>query len=70
MARLGLAAATAHGLESLRSFEGMEQPHAPGAITNPSAYKDPAKKSAAPKNLPKFGFGGGSFGNPTRGFTP
>ena len=67
--QLGLAAATAHGLESLRAFEGMEMPHAPGAITNPSAYREPAKKSGPGQALPKFaaGFGGA---NPTRSFTP
>ena len=76
--QIGFAAATAHGLESLRAFEGMSQPHAAGAITNPSAYKDPSKKSAAPQEearqqekpkpamLPSFGTG---FGNPTRGFS-
>ena len=58
---------TRHGLESLRTFEGMQQPHALGAIANPQAYRDPAKKSA-PK-VPTFAAAGG-FGNPTRKFTP
>lgn len=65
--QLGLTAATAHGLESLRSFEGMDQSHAAGAITNPAAYRDPAKKSG-PGSMPKFS--SSSFGNPTRGFSP
>ena len=66
-----LTAATSYGLEGLRAFEGMQQPHAAGAITNPAAYRDPAKKSgpgaqAASSTAPKFA---GSFGNPTRGFS-
>ena len=63
---LGLAAGTTYGLESLRTFEGMALPHAPGAIVNPAAYRDPAKKSA----VPKFAAGGSGFGNPTRAFVP
>ena len=64
---------TTYGLESLRAFEGMKQPHALGAITNPSAYRDPAKKSgqgaAVPSRTPVFA-AAGSFSNPTRKFTP
>ena len=63
--QLGVSAGTTYGLESLRAFEGMALPHDPGAIVNPSAYREPAKKSA----VPKFA-AGGSFGNPTRSFTP
>ena len=58
-----ITASTMHGLESLRLLEGKDQPHAPGAITNPIAYREPERKSAMP------GFTA-SFGNPTRGFTP
>ena len=74
---------TAHGLESLRSFEGMAGKHAPGAITNPAAYAEPSRKSAPAVGMPaadlmvsKFAqFGGSSsssmsFGNPTRKFAP
>ena len=72
---------TAHGLESLRAFEGMKQPHALGAITNPSAYSDPARKSApathatsatfalSARPLPAFA-AASAFGNPTRKFAP
>ena len=62
---------TAHGLESLRRFEGMRAPHGLGAITNPKAYQDPSRKSApsAKGALPAFSSAGG-FGNPTRKFSP
>ena len=71
-----LHAGVAHGLESLRRFEGMASPHAPGAITNPSAYADPARKSApSVQKNEKFAslFSGSSaagFSNPTRKFVP
>ncbi len=42
----GLATAAGHGLESLRAKEGMAQPHAPGAITNPRFY-DTSRNNAA-----------------------
>ena len=70
-----LHAGVAHGLESLRRFEGMESPHAPGAITNPSAYSDPARKSAPAAHgraakLASLFDSSSSIGNPTRRFTP
>ena len=34
-----LRAGTSYGLESLRLSEGLQQPHAPGAITNHSSYQ-------------------------------
>ena len=61
----------------------MDAPHAAGAITNPDAYRQPTKKSAAPEShsgaaaaaskkatapaASKFAFAG-SLGNPTRKF--
>ncbi|KAL1519233.1 hypothetical protein AB1Y20_003492 [Prymnesium parvum] len=63
-----LADGTAHGLEALRAFEGRDKAHALGAITNPQAYRDPARKSAPAVSISKFS--GSNFGNPTRKFSP
>lgn len=79
-----LTAGTSYGLEGLRLLEGMEQPHAAGAITNPTAYQNPSRKTAAPAKKPtttaaksllkSLGSSGGAgatgFGNPTRKFAP
>ena len=75
-----ITAGTSYGLEGLRLLEGMDTPHAAGAITNPSAYRDPTRKSAGPQAaeekssaasglLKSFG-ASSSFGNPTRKFAP
>lgn len=40
---------TAHGLEALRTFEGRDEAHQLGAIANPKAYQNPARKSAPSK---------------------
>ncbi len=81
-----LQAGVAHGLESLRHFEGMQSPHAPGAITNPTAYapgavtnptnaanvaRKPATSSGtAAKMVNLFSTSSSGFGNPTRKFAP
>ena len=61
-----VVAGTSYGLESLRAHEGLAQPHAPGAITNPRApqYADPTRFADPARKFP----GGASFGNPTRKF--
>jgi len=59
-----LRAGTGYGLESLRLSEGLQQPHDPGAITNPSSYKpggiaNPSKALpfSKPASAPGIGFG-------------
>ena len=77
---------TSYGLEGLRLLEGMEAPHDAGAIVNPAAYRDPARKSAGPGGrasvgkappsgaaaglLKSLGTGKSAFGKPTRSFGP
>ena len=79
-----ITAGTSYGLEGLRMLEGMEAPHEAGAIVNPGAYADPARKSARPGDaaakkappsssaaaglLKSLGSGKSTFGNPSRKF--
>ena len=77
-----ITAGTSYGLEGLRMLEGMEAPHEAGAIVNPGAYADPARKSARPGGgvnkapsssaaaglLKSLGSGKSTFGNPSRKF--
>lgn len=60
-----LRAGAGQGLESLRSVEGMREPHAPGAITNPASYRpggigNPVAATGGP---------GLAFGQSSRKFT-